>query len=62
MNEKAYKGFVLGLPDPSVTGGAAYDALVAATAADCDAELPTCDRGALPVYERYGLRAKLLQG
>jgi hypothetical protein len=34
--------------------------LVAATAADCNAELVTCDRRALSVYERYGLRAKLL--
>ena len=41
-------------------GGEGYDALVAATAAGCDAELVTCDRRALPVYERYGLRAKLL--
>ncbi len=60
MNERAYKDFILGLADRGVTGGAAYDALVAATAAGCDAELVTCDRRALPVYERYGLRAKLL--
>jgi predicted nucleic acid-binding protein len=60
MKEQAYKEFILGLPDRGVTGGAAYDALVAATAAGCDAELVTCDRRALPVYERYGLRAKLL--
>ena len=60
MNEQAYKEFILGLPDRGVTGGAAYDALVAATAAGCDAELVTCDRRALPVYERYGLRAMLL--
>jgi predicted nucleic acid-binding protein len=60
MNEQAYKDFILGLPGRGVTGGAAYDALVAATAAGCDAELVTCDRRALPVYERYGLRARLL--
>ena len=60
MKEQAYKDFILGLPDRGVTGGAAYDALVAATAADCNAELVTCDRRALPVYERYGLRAMLL--
>ena len=60
MNEQAYKDFILGLPDRGVTGGAAYDALVAATAVGCDAELVTCDRRALPVYERYGLRARLL--
>ncbi len=60
LSEAAYKDFILGLPDRGVTGGAAYDALVAATAAGCDAELVTCDRRALPVYERYGVRTQLL--
>lgn len=60
LSAQAYKDFILGLPDLGVAGGAAYDALVAATAADCGAELVTCDRRALPVYERYGLRTKLL--
>jgi len=60
LSEDAYKDFILGLPDQGVTGGAAYDALVAATAAGCEAELITCDRRALPVYERYGVRAQLL--
>ena len=60
LRTKAYKAFVLGLPDQGVTGGAAYDALVAATAADCNAELVTCDRRALPVYERYGIQTRLL--
>ena len=61
MSEQAYRNFFLALSDRGVTGGAVYDALVAATAAGCDAQLITCDRRALPVYERYGLRAKLLQ-
>ena len=60
LSAQAYKDFILGLPDHGVAGGAAYDALVAATAADCGAELVTCDRRALPVYERYGLRTRLL--
>jgi predicted nucleic acid-binding protein len=60
LSEAAYKDFILGLPDQGMTGGAAYDALVAATAAGCEAELITCDRRALPVYERYGVRAQLL--
>ena len=60
LSEAAHKEFILGLPDQGVTGGAAYDALVAATAAGCDAELITCDRRALPVYERYGVRTQLL--
>src|SRR5205814_6170974 len=33
LSPQAYRDFVSGLPDRSVTGGAAYDALVAATAA-----------------------------
>ena len=60
LSEQAYKDFILGLPDHGVTGGGAYDALVAATAADCDAELVTCDRRALPIYEKYGVRTQLL--
>ena len=60
LSAPAYKNFIFELPDHGVTGGAAYDALVAATAAGCGAELVTCDRRALPVYERYGLRPQLL--
>jgi len=61
LSAPAYKDFILGLPEHGVTGGAAYDALVAATAAGCGAELVTCDRRALPVYERYGVRTRLLR-
>ena len=60
LREPAYKGFILGLAEHGVTGGAAYDALVAATAAGCGAELVSCDRRALTVYERYGVRTQLL--
>lgn len=60
LSEPAYRDFVLGLADHAVTGGAAYDALVAATAAGCDAELVSCDRRALTVYERYGVRTQFL--
>ena len=60
LSARAYRDFVLGLAGHGVTGGAAYDALVAATAAGHSVELVTCDRRALPVYERYGIRAQLL--
>ncbi|MEO7727376.1 MAG: type II toxin-antitoxin system VapC family toxin [Burkholderiales bacterium] len=60
LSAQAHKDFILGLPDHGVTGGASYDALVAATAAHCSVELVTCDRRALPVYERYGIRTQLL--
>lgn len=56
-----YRRFILELTDHGVTGGAAYDALVAATAAACDVDLVTCDRRALPVYERYGVRIQVVQ-
>ena len=60
LGEQAYRDFILGLTDHGVSGGAAYDALVAATAAANGVELLTCDRRAVPVYERYGLQVKLL--
>jgi len=58
LSARAYKDFILALPEYRVTGGTAYDALVAATAASCGAELVSCDRRALPVYERYGIRTQ----
>jgi len=60
MSARAYRNFIASLPDREVTGGAAYDALVAATAAEHGAELVTCDRRGVPVYERYGVRIHLL--
>jgi len=60
MDAPLYKDFVLALPEHSVTGGGAYDALVAATAAAHSASLITCDRRAALVYESYGLRATLI--
>ena len=60
LSERAFRDFILGLPDQGVTGGAAYDALVAATAADAGAKPVTCDRRALSVYERYGVRTQFL--
>jgi predicted nucleic acid-binding protein len=60
LSDRAYKDFIRRLPDNGVTGGAAYDALVAATAAASGAVLVTCDRRALPLYERFGVRAEIL--
>ena len=60
LRAQAYREFLLRLPDHGVSGGASYDALVAATAASHGAELVTCDRRAAPVYERYGVRVHLL--
>ena len=55
-----YRRFVLTLAEQGITGGAAYDALVAATAAASAAELVTCDRRAAGVYDAYGVRFQLL--
>jgi predicted nucleic acid-binding protein len=55
-----YREFVMHLPEHDVSGGAAYDALVAATAAGCGADLVTCDRRAAAVYESYGVRTTFL--
>lgn len=60
MSPSGYREFVLGLPDREIVGGAVYDALVAATAVENDVELVTCDRRAVPVYERYGVRTLFL--
>jgi predicted nucleic acid-binding protein len=60
LTEHGYREFLLHLADLGVTGGAAYDALVAATAASNAAELVTCDRRAVPVYDRYGVRTRVL--
>jgi len=60
LSAPAYRNFLLGLPEREVAGGAAYDALVAATAAEHDVELVTCDRRAAAVYERYGVRIDYL--
>lgn len=60
LSARAFRDFVLALPDRAVTGGAAYDALVAAVAAAHRAELVTCDRRAVPVYERYTVRTRML--
>lgn len=60
MSTADSRAFILNLPDQGIAGGGAYDALVAATAARFGAELMTCDRRALPIYERYGVRVHLI--
>lgn len=56
LDAHAYREFALELPDRGITGGAAYDALVAATAVAYSTELTTCDRRAAPTYESFGVR------
>jgi predicted nucleic acid-binding protein len=44
-----------------ITGGAVYDAIVAATALDADATLLTRDRRAVQTYRRVGADYRLLE-
>ncbi len=60
LDARAYRNFILALPEHAVTGGGAYDALVAATAAAHEASLITCDRRAAPVYDSYGVLSAFL--
>lgn len=60
LDARAYRDFVLELSERGITGGAAYDALVAATADAHSADLITCDRRAAPTYERLGVRVTFL--
>jgi predicted nucleic acid-binding protein len=60
LDDRKYKAFILGLPEHGISGGSAYDALVAATAVANSADLITCDRRAAPIYERYGVRIDLI--
>lgn len=45
-----------------ISGGATYDALIAATARAADATLVTGDRRAAPTYAKIGVRVRLLDG
>lgn len=60
LSAKGYRAFLQALPEQQIAGGAAYDALVAATAAANGAELLSCDRRAAAIYERYGIKLRLL--
>lgn len=60
LGPATHRQFVLSLPEHLISGAAAYDALVAATAVERSAELVTCDRRACSVYERYGVKTKVL--
>jgi predicted nucleic acid-binding protein len=48
------------LTDAGITGGAAYDGVVALAAAAADRLLLSCDRRALPTYTALGVRVEIL--
>jgi predicted nucleic acid-binding protein len=60
LSEKAQGRLVDRLVEIGVTGGAAYDALIALTAGDHGAALLTCDRRAQRTYARCGVDVLVL--
>lgn len=60
LSSHAHGTFVARLVETGIAGGAAYDALIAATASEAGEELISLDRRALPVYARMGADARLL--
>lgn len=60
LDGPAVRDLIMSLPRLSISGGAVYDAVIGATAADAGATLVTLDRRAMSVYERVGCDARLL--
>jgi predicted nucleic acid-binding protein len=60
LDTAGHRALLSRLTELGITGGAAYDALVAATAAAADATLISCDRRAAATYERFGVGFRLL--
>jgi predicted nucleic acid-binding protein len=58
---KAYGPLLRTIASSGVQGGAAYDALIAATARHANALLLTRDRRASATYEKIGVRFELVQ-
>lgn len=56
----AWTGLVRSLPGHGIAGGAAYDALIAATALSHGAVLVSCDRRAQETYRRIGVEVGLI--
>ena len=54
LTASAHRSLLGRLSSAGIFGGATYDALIAATALAEGATLVTCDRRALPTYERMG--------
>jgi predicted nucleic acid-binding protein len=60
LSARGHRQFLVSLPEHGISGGAAYDALVAATTAEHDLTLLSCDRRAAVTYESYGIRFDLI--
>lgn len=62
LSAAAQRDLVVSLAALGISGGAAYDALVATTAAGAGATLTTCDRRARFTYERCGVDVTFIGG
>jgi predicted nucleic acid-binding protein len=60
LRARARRRFTSRLAEAGIAGGRVYDALIAATAAEQDLMLITCDRRGSTVYERVGAAFRLL--
>jgi len=60
LSPKRYRTFLDGLGARGISGGATYDALIAAVASSAGSVLATCDRRALATYERCGAEVEFL--
>jgi predicted nucleic acid-binding protein len=60
LDAAAYRGLIPRLVEIGVNGGAAYDALIAATARATEDVLVSCDRRAAQTYERIGAAYRLI--
>ena len=60
LDGDGYRALIPRLVELGISGGAAYDALVAATARAAGATLVSCDRRAARTYERLGADFRLI--
>ena len=61
LDAESYAGLIDAAVAEGITGGAVYDAIVAATAREAGATLLTLDRRAIPTYERLGTTYQLVR-
>jgi predicted nucleic acid-binding protein len=60
LDPEQFRRFLGELHSHGIAGGAAYDALIAATAGEAGADLVSCDRRAAQTYRRLGVPVELL--
>lgn len=60
LESDRYRALIPRLVELGITGGAAYDAVVAATAVAAGATLMSCDVRAATTYQRFGVDFRLI--